>query len=918
MNMTPILNTLRHALPALGLAAALCTQRAAAHEAEPIEFSEVGIPYAWFIEIDDGETTEIPGDHVGAWSWDEDGFPATAKGWTHTSKWVMLDLTEPAALTLTLESLAGVPWPSGADPDRLAGTNLYPSFTLYRGWDTDAGITFDTNGVSIDQNHNFNNRGNIEWAEDVTYLDHLENTTEHTATRTWVLPAGHYTINLGGNSPATIAEGRQGFLARFSTAPAPVAITNAALHDIDFTEVGIPYGIGLAMGDHASATTTPDHVGAWSWDEDGFPETAKGWTHTSKWVKLNLTKAARFTLVLESRDGVPWPSSADLERLAGTNLYPSFSLYRGWDTDAGITFDTNGVSIDQNHNFNNRGNIEWAEDVTYLDHLDNSTTHTATRTWTLPAGHYTIDLGGNSPVTLAEGRQGYRATFTTVPLVVLPDTQASGIAYLTYDRAAWARIAPSAAYTDIGGNPTGASGPTADEDGKRWMFPDRIEGKNWSGARYPADYLTPVPAFPLPQPSRGFALPVNSYGTNSFAARHKITSFNSSTNPTGYIGLAGSLRTTSDFNEPGASVWWEHLAIRQDPADSVWKIFATSGAGQGSVFELVNVAMETVNGSLHLSADYVFGNTDWLQFFQGANGVLDTNAILGHIELVPTEPTTLFAGQATINYDKAAWDTLAATYGAAPVLTLDAFFNQAEANALVQEQLQTNVQGGASYTGQVYAMNGPSVTNLPSRFTQPTTFSYTPGNVANHTGQIGLGGVARFAVLGGLGGTLLYGDYTLQYDTNRLALGGSGWHLFANIPPAATGYDLLNVTITETASSLSISGDLAVSFEVANLLYATPGDWLKDVGDFNFTGYKVPFTTPSIARVIRSGGNLIVHGENGVPGSTFALVSSTDVTSPVSSWSTVATGTFNVAGACSISVPINTSEPTRFLRLRQP
>jgi hypothetical protein len=31
----------------------------------------------------------------------------------------------------------------------------------------------------------------------------------------------------------------------------------------------------------------------------------------------------------------------------------------------------------------------------------------------------------------------------------------------------------------------------------------------------------------------------------------------------------------------------------------------------------------------------VFGNTDWLNFFQDANGHLDTELVLGHIEIVP-------------------------------------------------------------------------------------------------------------------------------------------------------------------------------------------------------------------------------------------------------------------------------------------
>jgi hypothetical protein len=401
------------ALSLLALARPLAAS--AAGSLTPVEFSDIGIPYGWKVVLDDASSVTTTPDHVGAWSWDEDNFPATAKGWTHTSKWVQLELTESAALTLKLESLAGAPWPSAEDPARLAGTNLYPSFTIYRGWDTDSGTVTNADGTTLDQDHTFNNRGNIEWAEDVTYLDHLENGTTHEATRTWVLAAGKYTINLGGNSPATLAEGRQGYQAAFSTVPAAAPTGNSVLAAVEFSEVGIPYGWKVVLDDASSVTTTPDHVGAWSWDEDNFPATAKGWTHTSKWVQLELTESAALTLKLESLAGAPWPSAEDPARLAGTNLYPSFTIYRGWDTDSGTVTNADGTTLDQDHTFNNRGNIEWAEDVTYLDHLENGTTHEATRTWVLAAGKYTINLGGNSPATLAEGRQGYQAAFSTVP-----------------------------------------------------------------------------------------------------------------------------------------------------------------------------------------------------------------------------------------------------------------------------------------------------------------------------------------------------------------------------------------------------------------------------------------------------------------------------------------------------------------------
>lgn len=238
---------------------------------------------------------------------------------------------------------------------------------------------------------------------------------------------------------------------------------------------------------------------------------------------------------------------------------------------------------------------------------------------------------------------------TQVNAAVTANTTAGGTVTFSYDRAAWATLAPSAEYTTISGAPTGNSGPTADATGQRWMYPDRFEGTSWVAASYPANYLTGVTQ---PLTSTDFTLAVNTYGTNSFAANHKITDYNSTSNPYGYIGLGASFRITSDFNEPGASVWWEHLALKKDSTDNIWRILATSGAGQGSIFELTNVVEETINGNLHLSGDYIFGNTDWYNFLQG-NGDTDPNKILGHIELTPAgvpEPSrVLLAGLGTVS-----------------------------------------------------------------------------------------------------------------------------------------------------------------------------------------------------------------------------------------------------------------------------
>jgi hypothetical protein len=96
-------------------------------------------------------------------------------------------------------------------------------------------------------------------------------------------------------------------------------------------------------------------------------------------------------------------------------MFPSFTIWSGWDADDG-----------DHHTYNNRGNVSWAEDITYLDHLDNSTQTAVERSWVLPAGNYTLALGSNAPAT-DPVRQGYLATFTTS---AVPEPATSGIAGL--------------------------------------------------------------------------------------------------------------------------------------------------------------------------------------------------------------------------------------------------------------------------------------------------------------------------------------------------------------------------------------------------------------------------------------------------------------------------------------------------------
>ncbi|MBL9173617.1 MAG: hypothetical protein JNL10_08790 [Verrucomicrobiales bacterium] len=285
----------------------------------------------------------------------------------------------------------------------------------------------------------------------------------------------------------------------------------------------------------------------------------------------------------------------------------------------------------------------------------------------------------------------------------------------------------------------------------------------------------------------------------------------------------------------------------------------------------------------------------------------------------PLNAASFSEGSAVVDWDRAAWDALAGDIGLArPVLTLNAFFDQDAVSVRNYSQILRDPPTNAIYTGQVYGMNGPVVSNLEGRTSQPTTFTFEPGNPEGHSGVIGLAGISRFGVSGG--GSLLYGDYTLQFDTARQARGGSGWYLKGNIPPVAPAFDLLQVHLQENGDLFQLDADLAVTFEIANFLYATPSDALRDVGDFHFTARVAtnPGNSPKlrVAQIAKS--SLVLIGEGGTPGGTYTLRSASAIHEPETSWRTVGEGTFDSKGSSSNSIPVPVSDLTQWFRLHQP
>ena len=209
-------------LYAVALIATLAAAPLAAHVTTG-DTNAGGVGYAFYVEFHNNNSTHSVTSHVGAWSWEDNALFNASNGeppvgWTHTSNWVALSLEAPANITIRLARQEGVAWPSAELPDRTASvTSMFPSFTLWSNWDNDDG-----------DSHTYNNRGNVSWAEDLVYINHVDNSTEASIERTFTLAAGEYSFALGSNAPATDTN-RQGYSATFTASPVPEPSTYALM-----------------------------------------------------------------------------------------------------------------------------------------------------------------------------------------------------------------------------------------------------------------------------------------------------------------------------------------------------------------------------------------------------------------------------------------------------------------------------------------------------------------------------------------------------------------------------------------------------------------------------------------------------------------------------------------------------------------
>jgi len=85
---------------------------------------------------------------------------------------------------------------------------------------------------------------------------------------------------------------------------------------------------------------------------------------------------------------------------------------------------------------------------------------------------------------------------------------------------------------------------------------------------------------------------------------------------------------------------------------------------------------------------------------------------------------------------------------------------------------------------------------------------------------------------------------------------------------------------------------------------------LNGMSASSFETYVVPVTTPPVVNhPVTSDGNLILTGSGGTAGAGYTLLASTNVATPMASWTTNTTGNFDGSGDFSNAIPVNVSQP---------
>ncbi len=174
-------------------------------------------------------------------------------------------------------------------------------------------------------------------------------------------------------------------------------------------------------------------------------------------------------------------------------------------------------------------------------------------------------------------------------------------------------------------------------------------------------------------------------------------------------------------------------------------------------------------------------------------------------------------------------------------------------------------------------------------------------------------------------GTISATGAVALHGTTTLKLNGSGVN---DQVQAGTGItyggtlNLVNVSGSPLAVGNSFQIATAASYtgSFANITPATPGAGLAwDLSQLNigFLNVVAGAPQPVISSTKVSGGNLIFGGTGGMANGNYAVLTTTNLATPIINWTSLVTNSFDNAGAFSVTNAISVGTPQLFYRIKQ-
>ena len=172
-------------------------------------------------------------------------------------------------------------------------------------------------------------------------------------------------------------------------------------------------------------------------------------------------------------------------------------------------------------------------------------------------------------------------------------------------------------------------------------------------------------------------------------------------------------------------------------------------------------------------------------------------------------------------------------------------------------------------------------------------------------------------------GTLSANNNITLNGTTLIKLNGSGVNdqVKSSTSIAYSGtLNLANISSPLAAgNSFQIFNAPSISGTFTTVTPATPGAGLAwDLSQLNTSGFVNVVSTsgPLIASATVSGGNLIFSGSGGPVSGTYAVLSATNLLTPIASWTSLVTNSFDGSGNFSVTTPVTVGKPQAFYRLK--